>query len=229
VAAATWPEGVEVRVRVGVHSGQPSVVAGDYIGLDVHRAARIMSAAHGGQVVVSQTTVELMAERLPDDVRLRDLGDHRLKDLTHPQRLYDLAIGGLEGSFPALRTLENRPTNLPTQATPIVGRDQELAELAALVTDSATSVITLTGPGGVGKTRLAMQMAAEQVEHFVGGVYFVNLAVLDDPGAVIPAIAQTLGVAGAHVTKAEDIQGAVAAAFKSGKPHLIEIEIEGKR
>jgi predicted ATPase len=204
LAAATWPEGVEVRVRVGVHSGQPSVVAGDYIGLDVHRAARIMSAAHGGQVVVSQTTVELMAERLPDDVRLRDLGDHRLKDLTHPQRLYDLAIGGLEGSFPALRTLENRPTNLPTQATPIVGRDQELAELAALVTDSATSVITLTGPGGVGKTRLAMQMAAEQVEHFVGGVYFVNLAVLDDPSAVIPAIAQTLGVAGAHGDAASD-------------------------
>ena len=196
LAAATWPDDVEVRVRVGVHSGRPAVVAGDYIGLDVHRAARIMSAAHGGQVVVSQTTVDMMAGGLPDDVQLRDLGDHRLKDLTHPQRLYDLAIGGLEGSFPALRTLENRPTNLPTQATPLVGRDQELAELAELVTDSATSVITLTGPGGVGKTRLAMQMAAEQVEHFVGGVYFVNLAALDDPGAVIPAIAQTLGVAG---------------------------------
>ena len=204
LAAATWPDDVQVRVRVGVHSGRPAVVAGDYIGLDVHRAARIMSAAHGGQVVVSQTTVDLMAGGLPDDVQLRDLGDHRLKDLTHPQRLYDLAIGGLEGSFPALRTLENRPTNLPTQATPLVGRDQELAELAALVADSATSVITLTGPGGVGKTRLAMQMAAEQVEHFVGGVYFVNLAVLDDAGAVIPAIAQTLGVAGAHGDAASD-------------------------
>ena len=204
LAAATWPDDVEVRVRVGVHSGRPAVVAGDYIGLDVHRAARIMSAAHGGQVVVSQTTVDMMAGGLPDNVQLRDLGDHRLKDLTHPQRLYDLAIGGLDGSFPALRTLENRPTNLPTQATPLVGRDQELAELAELVTDSATSVITLTGPGGVGKTRLAMQMAAEQVEHFVGGVYFVNLAALDDPGGVIPAIAQTLGVAGAHGDAASD-------------------------
>ena len=204
LAAATWPDDVEVRVRVGVHSGRPAVVAGDYIGLDVHRAARIMSAAHGGQVVVSQTTVDMMAGGLPDDVQLRDLGDHRLKDLTHPQRLYDLTIGGLEGSFPPLRTLENRPTNLPTQATPLVGRDKELAELAELVTDSATSVITLTGPGGVGKTRLAMQMAAEQVEHFVGGVYFVNLAALDDPGGVIPAIAQTLGVAGAHGDAASD-------------------------
>ena len=189
---------------MGVHSGRPAVVAGDYIGLDVHRAARIMSAAHGGQVVVSQTTVELMAADLPDDVQLRDLGEHRLKDLTHPQRLYDLEIGGLDRSFPALRTLENRPTNLPTQATPLVGRDQELAELAELVADSATSVITLTGPGGVGKTRLAMQMAAEQVEQFVGGVYFVNLAVLDDASAVIPAIAQTLGVAGAHGDVASD-------------------------
>ena len=121
LAAATWPDDVQVRVRVGVHSGRPAVVAGDYIGLDVHRAARIMSAAHGGQIVVSQTTVDVMAGGLPDDVQLRDLGDHRLKDLTHPQRLYDLAIGGLEGSFPALRTLENRPTNLPTQATPLVG------------------------------------------------------------------------------------------------------------
>jgi predicted ATPase/class 3 adenylate cyclase len=204
LATARWPDDVDVRVRVGVHSGRPAVVAGDYIGLDVHRAARIMSAAHGGQVVVSQATVDLVSGRLPRDVELRDLGDHRLKDLTHPQRLYDLAIGDLQRSFPALRTLENRPTNLPTQATPLVGRDSELAELAALVADPASLVITLTGPGGVGKTRLAMQMAAEQVERFVGGVYFVNLAILDDASAVIPTIAQTLGIPGAHGDTAAD-------------------------
>jgi predicted ATPase/class 3 adenylate cyclase len=198
LAATAWPNGCEVRVRVGVHTGTPSLIGGDYVGLDVHRAARIMAAAHGGQIVVSESTIDHVGRVLPNGVTVRDLGDHRLKDLTHAQRLYDLVIEGVDSAFPPLRTLENRPTNLPTQATPLLGRDRELAELAGLLADPAIRAITLTGPGGVGKTHLAMQLAAEQVERFAGGVYFVNLAVLDDPGFVLPTIAQTLGVAGAR-------------------------------
>jgi predicted ATPase/class 3 adenylate cyclase len=198
LAAVAWPNGATVRVRVGVHTGQPTLVADGYVGLDVHRAARIMAAAHGGQVVISQVTRDLVVDGLPDGVGLRDLGEHRLKDLTHPQRLYDIAITGLDQVFPPLRTLENRPTNLPTQPSRLVGRERELAELADLVTSGGCSVITLTGPGGVGKTRLAMQAAAELVEGFRGGVYFVSLAAIDDPELVLPTIAQTVGVSSAR-------------------------------
>src|SRR3954453_387488 len=198
LAQEVWPSGVEVRVRVGVHTGQPRLVADDYVGLDVHRAARIMAAAHGGQVVISQATRDLVVDGLADDVELRDLGEHRLKDLTHPQRLYDVAIEGLGQAFPPLRTLENRPTNLPTQSSPLVGREGELAELGELVTGGGYPVITLTGPGGVGKTRLAMQAAAELVEVFPGGVYFVSLAAIDDSSLVLSTIAQTVGVSGAR-------------------------------
>ena len=157
---------------MGVHTGEPIVTGEGYVGADVHRAARIMSAGHGGQVLVSETTRQL----LDASMELRDLGDHRLKDLGAPQRLFQLG----DGEFPPLKTLYR--TNLPIQATPLVGRERELAEAGALV--RAHRLLTLTGPGGSGKTRLALQLAAEAVEQFPDGVFWVPLQALRDPALV---------------------------------------------
>jgi predicted ATPase/class 3 adenylate cyclase len=182
----------DVRVRIGLHSGEAAVAEEGYVGMDVHRAARICSAAHGGQVVLSQTTRELVEEALPDQLALRDLGEHRLKDLTRPQRLHQLVGDGLQNEFPPLRTLEQRPTNLPIQHTPLIGRDRELADARSLL--AGTRLLTLTGPGGIGKTRLAIQIAADALDDYADGVFVVDLADLADPALVIPAVAQTIGV-----------------------------------
>ncbi len=168
-----------VRVRVGIHTGEPIVTEDGYFGMDVHRAARIMSAGHGGQVLVSQSTRDLV------DVELRDLGEHRLKDLAQPVRLFQLG----EAEFPPLKTLYG--SNLPVQLTPLVGRERELAEAGALLAEQR--VLTLIGPGGSGKTRLALQLAAEASDHFPDGVYWVSLQALRDPALVVPTIAQTVG------------------------------------
>jgi predicted ATPase/class 3 adenylate cyclase len=194
LAQAPWPDEFEPRVRIGVHSGEASGEGGRYVGVAVHRAARICSAAHGGQVLVSEPTVALCADEDLVDVGLRDLGLHRLKDLTEPQRLYQLLIQGLPSEFPPARTLENRPTNLPVQPTPLIGRERELHELRRLVERPDVQLVTLLGPGGTGKTRLALQLAADQVEGFPDGVYFVSLAPVSDPELVVPTIAQTLAV-----------------------------------
>ncbi|HEY7422233.1 MAG TPA: tetratricopeptide repeat protein [Gaiellaceae bacterium] len=187
LAGADWPDEGAIRVRMGLHTGEPLAVPPKYVGIDVHRAARIMAAAHGGQVLISQTTRDL----LEGDVR--DLGDHRLKDLSQPQRLFQLMVEGQPAEFPLPRTLENRPTNLPVVPTPLVGRARELDELAALLR-GPTRLVTLTGPGGSGKTRLALQAAAEAVEAFSDGVFLVSLAALTDVTLVLPTIAQTLAV-----------------------------------
>jgi predicted ATPase/class 3 adenylate cyclase len=181
-------DALPLRVRMGIHTGQPSIMGESYVGLDVHRAARICAAAHGGQVVLSQTTQNLA------EVEARDLGEHRLKDLTQPQRLYQLVASGLETEFPPLRTLENRPTNLPAQATPLVGRASEIDALQALLADEEVRLVTLTGPGGTGKTRLALHAAAEMVELFPNGVWLVSLEAVQDPALLLPTIAQTLGL-----------------------------------
>jgi len=180
--------GLPLRVRMGVHTGQPTIVDGGYVGLDVHRAARICSAAHGGQVLLSQTTRDLT------DAGSRDLGEHRLKDLSQPQRLHQLVGEGLPTDLPPLKTLENRPTNLPVQATPLVGRTRELRDLAALLAREDVRLVTLTGFGGAGKTRLALHAAAEAVDAFANGVWFVSLEAIDEPALVLPTIAQTLGL-----------------------------------
>ena len=190
LAGHEWPEDSEIRVRVGVHTGEPRLIEHRYVGLDVHQAARVMAAGHGGQVLISQATRDLLDERH----NLRDLGEHRLKDLSRPQRLYQLQIEGLAQEFPALKTLENRPTNLPIQPTALIGRARELEEVATLLRREDVHLVTLNGTGGTGKTRLALQVAAELFEEFADGVFFVSLAPIHDPELVIPTIAQTLGV-----------------------------------
>jgi predicted ATPase/class 3 adenylate cyclase len=170
-----------IRVRMGIHSGEPLVTAEGYVGIDVHRAARVMSAAHGGQVLVSQPTYLL----LDDTRRLTELGRHRLKDLTEAQPLYQLGTD----EFPPLRTLYR--TNLPVQPTPLVGRDKELGEVLEFLTSSR--LVTLTGAGGSGKTRLALQAAAELVNDYKDGVWWVSLAAVRDPDLVEPTIAQVVG------------------------------------
>jgi predicted ATPase/class 3 adenylate cyclase len=169
-----------IRVRMGLHTGEPTVTGEDYGGIDVHRAARIAAAGHGGQILLSQATRDLVRAD-----RLRDLGVHRLKDLAAPEHLYQLG----EDEFPPLTTVDQ--TNLPVQPTPFVGRERELAEVLALL--DSHRIVTLTGPGGSGKTRLALQAAAESVERYGDGVWFVSLVAVRDPQLVEPTIARVVG------------------------------------
>ena len=193
LAGHDWPV-APIRVRMGLHSGEPVVVDNLYAGLDVHRAARVMSAAHGGQVLLSARTAGLVGGELPRELSMLDLGEHRLKDLLEPEGLYQLVGEGLEREFPPPKTLEGRSTNLPTQPTPLVGRERELIGLAELLGNEQVRLVTLTGPGGTGKTRLALQAAADAIEGYANGASFVNLAPLTDAELVVPTIAQTLGV-----------------------------------
>ncbi len=192
LATQEWPEGAEVRVRMGLHTGGGTLGGSDYVGLDVHRAARIASTAYGGQVILSAATAHLVANSLPDGVELRDLGPHRLKDLSRSEHLFQLAIGGLPTDFPTLKTLDARPNNLPIQLTSFVGRDGEIEGVRNLL--DAERFVSLTGPGGTGKTRLALQVAAEVIARFPDGVFFVALAPIVDPGLVVSTIASTLGI-----------------------------------
>jgi predicted ATPase/class 3 adenylate cyclase len=187
---ADWPNGQELRVRMGIHTGEPLAAPPKYVGLDVHQAARIMAAGHGGQVLLSRTTHDLVGAAFA----VRELGEHRLKDLSAPKRLYQLLVEGLPSEFPALRTLGNRPTNLPIQPTPLIGRRRELAELTVLLRTEAVRLVTLTGPGGTGKTRLALQAAANLVDDFEDGVFFVELAAIAAAELVPTTLAQTLGL-----------------------------------
>jgi predicted ATPase/class 3 adenylate cyclase len=193
LAAHGWPAEGSVRVRMGLHTGEPTPTPDGYVGLDMHRAARVASAAHGGQVLVSQSTRDLLPEAF-EGLSFRDLGDHRLKDLTGPQRLHQLCIEGLSADFPPPRTLEGRVTNLPAQPTPLVGRDRELEAVRELLLAEGTRMVTLTGPGGTGKTRLALQVAADAVDEFPDGVYGVLLAPVTDPEVVPLELARALGI-----------------------------------
>src|SRR5215216_5717150 len=194
LTAHAWPDGARPQVRMGMHTGEPIVIAQDYAGLDVHRAARICSAAHGGQILISRRTRELLGDDLPAGVGLRDLGGHRLKELTHPERLFQLLIPGLPVDFPPPRTLGSRATTLPTQLTRFVGRQRELAEARTLLERPEVRLLTLIGPGGTGKTRLAVQVAGQLAETFPDGMAFVELAQVNDPGLVVPTIAQALEI-----------------------------------
>jgi predicted ATPase len=175
-------DGSPIRLRVGIHTGEPRVDAPKYVGLDVHKAARIMSAGHGGQVLLSQATRDLL-----DGREFRDLGGHRLKDFDEPVRLFQLG----RGEFPPLKTLNN--TNLPIPASSFLGRERELSEVTSLLGDDEGRLVTLTGPGGSGKTRLAIEAAADVLGGFPDGVFWVGLASLGEPALVTETIGRTLG------------------------------------
>jgi predicted ATPase/class 3 adenylate cyclase len=185
LASAAWSESVEVQVRMGLHTGEPLLVDANYVGMDVHRAARIMSAAHGGQVLLSQATRVLVDRR-----DFRDLGDHRLKDFDEPVRLFQVGTA----DFPRPKTLNN--TNLPVPASSFVGRERELGEVTSLLRNGGGRLATLTGPGGSGKTRLALEAAGDVVGDYPDGVFWVGLASLREPGLVVETIARTLGARG---------------------------------
>jgi predicted ATPase/class 3 adenylate cyclase len=192
-----WPHQASVRVRMGLHTGEArpaSAASGvDYVGFEVSRAARIAAAAHGGQVLVSDTTESLVRDLLAPGLALQELGEHRFKDLVRPQRIFQLLIDGLPERFPPLRSLDSTPNNLPTQTTSFVGRERELA--SAVDRLSTTRLLTLTGPGGSGKTRLAVHLAADLLDQYPEGVWLVELAPVTDQAGVAPAVGAALHIA----------------------------------
>jgi hypothetical protein len=189
-----WEETGPLRVRMALHTGAAGERDGDYFGPPVNRVARLLSAAYGGQVLLSLTTQELVRDQLPLNVELRDLGEQRLKDLFRPERVFQLIAPGLPSEFPPLRTLASHLNNLPSQPTPLVGRKREIEEVLERLRREEVRLLTLTGPGGVGKTRLALRIMEDLVGEFEDGVYLVSLAPLRDPKLVVPAIGKTLGI-----------------------------------
>jgi predicted ATPase/class 3 adenylate cyclase/tetratricopeptide (TPR) repeat protein len=176
----------QIRVRMGLHTGEPQLTDEGYVGLDVHKGARIAAVGHGGQVLMSQATRALV------EVDARDLGPHRLKDLTAPERIYQLSIDGLPSDFPRLQTLEAGMRNLPAARTSFVGREEELGEIDRMLEEPDCRLVTLVGPGGVGKSRLALEAAARRIEHYPHGVHYVPLAGVPAPDLLAPAVAESL-------------------------------------
>jgi predicted ATPase/class 3 adenylate cyclase len=194
LAAHQWPQGETLRVRMALHTGEPVATVTGYVGMDVHRAARLCAAGHGGQILISETTHHLVADNLPEGVALRDLGVHRLKDLQQAEHIYDIIVPNLPSDFPALKTLNSRHNNLPAYLTPLIGREHEIEALNQLLRQAEARLVTLTGPGGIGKTSLSLQVATSLLEEFAHGVFFVGLAAISDAELVLPTIAQTLGI-----------------------------------
>lgn len=195
-AAAAWPETGPLLVRMALHRGEAAPnAASDYNQVAcLNRLSRLLAAGYGGQVLLSAAVHRLVAGSLPPGVRLKDLGRHRLRDLLEPERVAQLVIDRLPDHFPPLKSLERYPTNLPRQPNPLIGRTDELATVSDLLLDPDIQLVTVTGPGGVGKTRLATQAGADVLDHFEDGVWFVGLGPLEDPALVLPAIAGVLGV-----------------------------------
>jgi predicted ATPase/class 3 adenylate cyclase len=188
----SWPAGSEVHVRMGIHTGEAMLGGDNYVGLDVHRAARVASAGHGGQVLISDTTRALVDRALTEGVELKDLGSHRLKDLPTPEHIYQLVIGGLQADFPPIKSLDARPNNLPMPVTTFVGRERQIEEIKARL--AVSRLLTLTGPGGTGKTRLSIRVAEELLDEYRDGCWFVALDALREADLVPSAIASALGV-----------------------------------
>lgn len=202
LASLSWPDDARPRVRIGLHTGEPLVHEGAYVGEDVHRAARIGAVAHGGQIVISQATRDLVARWLPAGAQLVDLGRHRLKDLAEPEHLYQLNPPGLEEHFPPLKSL-GAVTKLPASPTPLVGRDREVEELGDLIRTPGVRFVTLTGTAGAGKTRLATAVARELISTFEDGVYFVSLAAVTSGEAMWSTLAESLGLTGEKTVKTQ--------------------------
>jgi predicted ATPase len=191
--AEPWGETGPLNVRMGLHAGEAQRRAGDYYGTAVNRAARLMAAAHGGQVLLSAAVASIVADQLPAEATLRDLGEHRLKDLERAEHVFLLLHPKLAANFPPIRSLNRQPNNLPIQTTALVGRKAELTEIEDRLNDDVVRLVTLTGPGGTGKTRLALQSAADLIDRFPDGAYFVDLAPIREPEAIFTAIARTIG------------------------------------
>jgi predicted ATPase len=192
--SSEWKERGPLKVRMALHTGAAEERDGDYFGPPVNRVARLLSAAHGGQVLLSLPAQELVRDQLPPGTGISDLGEHRLKDLFRPERVFQLSAPELPVEFPPLRTLDAYRNNLPLQPTPLVGREKEVSEVCDLLRSDETRLLTLTGPGGSGKTRVALQTAADLLDDFPDGTYFVPLATLTEAELLIPAVAETLGV-----------------------------------
>jgi predicted ATPase/class 3 adenylate cyclase/tetratricopeptide (TPR) repeat protein len=205
--------GAALRVRMALHTGEADERRGDYFGPALNEAARLLAAGHGGQVLVSAATKEVLGSGLPDNSRLRDLGEHRLKDLTRAVRVFQLTHPDLIGEFPALRTLEAFPNNLPAQLSSFVGRKQELAEIEKLL--QGARLVTLTGAGGCGKTRMALQAAASVLSEFPDGVWFVDLAPVADPELVVATTARSMGLGEPGDRRALDVLLAFVEARKT--------------
>jgi predicted ATPase/class 3 adenylate cyclase len=192
LAGHPWPDGTTIRVRVGLHTGEAHLAGDDYGGFDVNRAARIAAVGHGGQIVVSDPTRALIETELPVGAVVRDLGRHILKDVPQPERLYQLDMPGLPTDFPPIRTGTATTGNLPSRLTSFVAREAELLELGALL--EAARLLTITGPGGIGKTSLAIELARTKADLFPDGVWFVPLDALTDPALVLATIARALSI-----------------------------------
>jgi predicted ATPase/class 3 adenylate cyclase len=189
-----WAESDPLRVRMALHTGAAEERDGDYFGPPVNRVARLLSAAHGGQVLLSAATHEMVRDQLPAEMNLAELGEYRLKDLFRPERVFQLVSPDLPSEFPPLRTLEAYRNNLPLQPTPLVGREKEVSEVCDFLRGEETRLLTLTGPGGIGKTRLALQAAADLLDDFPDGTIFAQLATLTKAELFFSAVAETLGV-----------------------------------
>jgi predicted ATPase/class 3 adenylate cyclase len=201
--AEPWGEVGPLRVRVALHTGAAEERDGDYYGPALNRAARLLSAGHGGQTLLSEAIAGLVRDDLPPSVSLRDLGEHRLKDLRRPERVHQLIATGLPADFPPLASLDARSHNLPSHPTALLGRERERADVRGAFAGGAR-LVTLTGPGGTGKTRLGLQVAADLLDDFEHGVFLVELAPISDPTLVASTIAQVLGVRDAGNRPVED-------------------------
>ncbi len=194
LAAEPWEVEGGIRVRMALHTGTAEEREGDYFGQTLNRVARLLGVGYGGQILVSLVTEELLRDDLPDEVSLRNVGEHRLKDLMRPENVFQVYHPELRPEFPSLKSLDAHPNNLPLQPTPFIGREKELAAVQGFLTEDAVRILTLTGPGGTGKTRLSLQAAADLSERFEDGIYFVDLSAIDTAPYVIPAITRTLGI-----------------------------------
>lgn len=192
INAHPWPDGAPIHVRMGLHTGEPTVAGGRYFGLDVHRAARIMAVGYGGQILLSKATHDLIKQALPDGLTVRDLGEHRLKDLARLEHIFQIVIPGLPAEFPPLKTLDVISNNLPIQLTSFIGRERDIEAVKRSM--GGSRLLTLMGAAGSGKTRLAVQAAADLIEQFEKGVWLVELAPVADPALVVQGVAATFRV-----------------------------------
>jgi predicted ATPase/class 3 adenylate cyclase len=197
----SWPEGCALKVRMALHVGAAQERDHDYFGPALNRVARLLSAGHGEQILVSLPCAEMLRDTLSSDVSLRDLGEHRLKDLLHPEHVFQVVAPGLPADFPPIRTEDARPNNLPPQVTTFVGRQRDVSRVRELLSQKGLRLLTLTGPGGTGKTRLALQTAQDLLDDFRDGVFFVSLSSVTDPDLVPEVVARALN---AHLPAAPD-------------------------